>query len=1179
MNDFAHLHVHTEYSLLDGACRIEPLIERVKELGQTAIAITDHGVMYGVIDFYKCALKHGVKPIIGCEVYVAPRTRFDKVHKVDSSPYHLVLLCKNNIGYQNLIKLVSLGFTEGFYSKPRIDHDLLEQYHEGLVCMSACLAGEIPRMLAQGDYDRARETALWYRDLFGAENYYIELQDHGIDLQRKIFPDLVRLAKETGVGLVATNDAHYVLREDNRMQQALICIQTNTTLDNPGSLEFETDEFYIKSRQEMQLLFGAYEGALDNTLKIAEMCDVSFEFGNTKLPLFVAPDGEENGAFFRRLCEEGLKKRYGENYPSEVADRLEYELDVITRMGYVDYYLIVYDFIRYAKSVGIPVGPGRGSGAGSIAAYCIGITGIDPMKYQLLFERFLNPERVSMPDFDIDFCYERRQEVIDYVVEKYGQEHVAQIITFGTMAARGAIRDVGRVMSVPYQQVDTVAKQVPFELKMTLDKALKVSHDLKSAYDSDPAIRNLLDMAKKIEGMPRHASTHAAGVVITRDPVDSYVPLYKSEETMAVTQFPMTTLEELGLLKMDFLGLRTLTVISYAEKEIRKQLPDFSAEDISLEDEDTYAMLTKGLCVGVFQFESNGMRSVLSQLRPTSMEDLIAVISLYRPGPMDSIPTYIRNRHNPGLVTYKHPKLQPILDVTYGCIVYQEQVMQICRELGGYSYGRADLVRRAMSKKKHDVMEKERADFIAGAEKNGVPKEIGNQIFDEMSSFASYAFNKSHAAAYAYVSYQTAYFKCHYPKEFMAALLTSVLENTDKIIEYIGECSRIGIKVLPPDVNISTESFTVSGEDIRFGLLAVKNIGRGFIRELCREREESGPFTSFSDFCERMHGKEMNKRALESLIKAGALDCVCSNRHRMLSGYEAIIEDIDAVQKRNISGQITLFDSANAAGKSQYMLPQVEEFPPVQLLAMEKETTGLYISGHPLSRYKEQLAPYRCTPIADIIATDEMERDIRDGSFVTVAAIVNSRKLKTTRSGEMMAFVQIEDTSAGAELLVFPQVLASYGSRLTDGMVVVIRAKISIREDEDVKLVAQIVGIPGEIPPEDLLKSSQAGRKYQQGGVAPQQGNQVEKPKSTSGRPGLYLRLESADDPVFARVKNLLSIFCPDNYRDVGQPVYYFFKNTGKYHVAAKDFWVCYDQVLERELKKLVGQDNVVYKS
>lgn len=1144
---FVHLHVHTEYSLLDGACRIEPLIEHVKELGQSAIAITDHGVMFGVIDFYKCAQKHGVKPVIGCEVYVAPRTRFDKLHKVDSSPYHLILLCKNNEGYQNLIKMVSCSFVEGFYSKPRIDRSLLEKYHDGLICLSACLAGEIPRALAQSDYQRAKETAVYFRDLFGPENYYIELQNHGIGLQRQILPDLVRLSQEIGVGLVATNDSHYITKEDAKMQKTLICIQTNTTLDQPGDLEFETEEFYIKSGEEMESLFGIYEGALENTSKIASMCDVSFEFGKTKLPLFTAPNGEENQAYFNRLCLEGLHRYYGENPPQEVMERFDYELGVISSMGYVDYYLIVFDFINYARKHGISVGPGRGSGAGSLAAYCIGITGIDPIRYQLLFERFLNPERISMPDFDIDFCYERRQEVIDYVVRKYGADHVAQIITFGTMAARGSLRDVGRVMGLPYQQVDSVAKMVPNELKMTLNKALSVSFELKQQMERDEKIRDLLDMARKIEGMPRHASTHAAGVVITRDTVDSYVPLYKNEDTMAVTQFTMTTLEELGLLKMDFLGLRTLTVIDYACKEIVKIFPDFDIEKIPLDDPDTFFMLEQGRCVGVFQFESAGMRSVIAQLKPTGIEDLIAVISLYRPGPMESIPTYIRNRHNPELVTYKHPLLKPILEVTYGCIVYQEQVMQICRVLGGYSYGQADLVRRAMSKKKHDVMEKEREVFVAGAEKNGVPSKVANQIFDEMSAFASYAFNKSHAAAYAFVSYRTAYLKSHYPKEFMAALLTSVLENTDKVIEYIGECVRMGIKVLPPDVNISGMGFTVSGDHIRFGLLAVKNIGKNLISALINERKKK-PFTTFTDFCERMHGRDLNKRALESLIKAGAMDCLCDNRNSMLSGCTHILENIEATKRDNIEGQMNFFADPSVKEKEGERLPNVKEFDPAVLLRMEKETTGLYISGHPMARFAQMVEQFNCTLIADITQHEERGTYIRDGSTVDVAAIVNSRRNASTRSGDMMAFLRLEDTTGSMECLVFPKTLESYTSRLTENNVVVVHGRVTIREEDTPKLIAESILLPQELRPDTS-------------GTA--------KPSSN---PGVYLRVPQEDAPVLDKVKNLLSIF------EGGETVYFYYADVKKYFRAPKAFWVRYNPVLERELKVLLGDENVARK-
>ena len=842
--NFTHLHLHTEYSLLDGACRIEGLMQRVKALGQTAVAITDHGVMYGCVDFYKAAKKAGVKPIIGCEVYVATRTRFDKVNRIDGSN-HLVLLCKNETGYKNLIKMVSAGFTEGFYNKPRVDHELLEEYHEGLICLSACLAGEIPQALLAGDYEKAKNLARYYEDLFGKGNYYIEIQDHGLDEQRTVLPLLVRLSRETGIPLVATNDAHYLEKEDSRMQHILICIQTNKTVNDDDVLEFGTDEFYVKSTDEMYELFSAWPEACENTSRIAEMCSFDFEFGVTKLPYFVAPDGMDNKEYFVKLCRDGLLRRYGADVPEDIRARLDYEISIIDRMGYINYYLIVFDFINYAKSQGIPVGPGRGSGAGSLAAYCVGITNIDPIKYNLLFERFLNPERVSMPDFDIDFCYERRQEVIDYVIRKYGADHVAQIVTFGTMAARAAIRDVGRVLDMPYGTVDGIAKLVPMEPKMTLTKALSIARELKARYDADPQVKELIDMSLKLEGMPRHASTHAAGVVITREAADEYVPLATNDGN-PVTQFTMTTIEELGLLKMDFLGLRTLTVIDDAEKMIRKREPGFSMDAVPYDDQRVYAMLNAGETEGVFQMESGGMTQAVMGLQSKSLEDIIAIISLYRPGPMESIPTYIANRHNPGNVKYKTPQLEHILDVTNGCIVYQEQVMQICRELAGFSYGQADLVRRAMSKKKHDVMEKERQHFVhgntepghecAGCVANGISETVANAIFDDMSSFASYAFNKAHAAAYAVVAYQTAYLKRHYPREFMAALLTSVLDNTGKVIEYTAECQRMGIRVLPPDINASDAGFTVEGKDIRFGLLALKNVGRNLIATVVRER-------------------------------------------------------------------------------------------------------------------------------------------------------------------------------------------------------------------------------------------------------------------------------------------------------------------------------------------------------
>lgn len=1164
--NFVHLHVHSEYSLLDGACRIKDLPKRAKELGQSAIAITDHGVLYGAIDFYKACKAEGVKPIIGCEVYVAPRGRFDKVHKVDSSPYHLVLLCENETGYHNLIRLVSRGFTEGFYFKPRIDRELLRGHTEGLIALSACLAGEVPRALSDSDYARAKEAATFYRDLFGKENYFIELQNHGIAEQQQILPQLKRLAKELDVGLVATNDAHYLRPQDAEMQKILLCIQTNHTLDDDNDMEFETQEFYLKSREEMERAIPDCPEAMENTLRIAERCNVDFQFGHHILPRYEAPDGRENEEFFRDLCYQGLYRNYGPEPPKAYLERLEYELDTISTMGYVDYYLIVYDFVHYAKTHGIPVGPGRGSGAGSIAAYCIGITGIDPMKYNLIFERFLNPERVSMPDFDIDFCYERREEVIDYVIEKYGADRVTQIITFGTMAARGGLRDVGRVMGLPYQKVDSIAKLVPNELHITLEQALEKSIELKELYQNDMEARRLIENTLKIEGMPRHASTHAAGVVIARDAVENYVPLAKNDDAV-VTQYTMTTLEELGLLKMDFLGLRNLTVISDAEEMIHRFEPDFSIQKIPMDDGPTFDMMAKGQARGVFQFESAGMRQVLVQLKPESVEDLIAVISLYRPGPMDSIPRYIRNRHNPQEISYKTPLLKNILDVTYGCIVYQEQVMQICRELAGYSYGRADLVRRAMAKKKHDVMEKERQNFVYGAKNpdgtvdcvgcvaNGVPEQVANEIFDEMTSFASYAFNKSHAAAYAVVAYQTAYLKRHYPKEYMAALLTSVLDNTDKIIGYISECEDMGLKILPPDLNKSDGRFTVEGESIRFGLLAIKSTGRALLDELLRERQENGPFRSLADFCQRMYNKGMNRRALESFIKAGALDGLGENRQTMLSGYGLILSDLEEQHKRNVEGQLSLFDAMGGedeeehAPQHSYQLPQRPEFPPQELLAMEKEVTGLYVSGHPLSRYHEQIKALGTKLIGDINA-----QEYEDGTVLEVLCIISGRKNKATRSGETMAFLTVEDSSGSMEALVFPKVLNENRALLQEETVILLKARVSMRDEEDVKLVALSVQEPPSGVP--------AQQEETQTAAAPAA------PKKQH-RPGLYLRVQNSQDPKLEKARQYLAIF------EGSCPVYVYFKESKKMMLAPQSFFCEPNEPLLRQLGCLLGEKNV----
>ena len=1112
--------------------------------------------MYGCVDFYKAAKKAGVKPIIGCEVYVATRTRFDKVNRIDGSN-HLVLLCKNETGYKNLIKMVSAGFTEGFYNKPRVDHELLEEYHEGLICLSACLAGEIPQALLAGDYEKAKNLARYYEDLFGKGNYYIEIQDHGLDEQRTVLPLLVRLSRETGIPLVATNDAHYLEKEDSRMQHILICIQTNKTVNDDDVLEFGTDEFYVKSTDEMYELFSAWPEACENTNRIAEMCSFDFEFGVTKLPYFVAPDGMDNKEYFVKLCRDGLLRRYGADVPEDIRARLDYEISIIDRMGYINYYLIVFDFINYAKSQGIPVGPGRGSGAGSLAAYCVGITNIDPIKYNLLFERFLNPERVSMPDFDIDFCYERRQEVIDYVIRKYGADHVAQIVTFGTMAARAAIRDVGRVLDMPYGTVDGIAKLVPMEPKMTLTKALSIARELKARYDADPQVKELIDMSLKLEGMPRHASTHAAGVVITREAADEYVPLATNDGN-PVTQFTMTTIEELGLLKMDFLGLRTLTVIDDAEKMIRKREPGFSMDAVPYDDQRVYAMLNAGETEGVFQMESGGMTQAVMGLQSKSLEDIIAIISLYRPGPMESIPTYIANRHNPGNVKYKTPQLEHILDVTNGCIVYQEQVMQICRELAGFSYGQADLVRRAMSKKKHDVMEKERQHFVhgntepghecAGCVANGISETVANAIFDDMSSFASYAFNKAHAAAYAVVAYQTAYLKRHYPREFMAALLTSVLDNTGKVIEYTAECQRMGIRVLPPDINASDAGFTVEGKDIRFGLLALKNVGRNLIATVVRERSGT-PYRSLYDFCKRLHGTEINRRAVESMIKSGAFDNLEAKRRSMMDGVEGILKSVESEARRNLDGQIDLFgalDGEQESGRNVYKLPDSgEEYPYDILLQMEKEVSGLYLSGHPLDHYRPVIEKVSTCRISELVGENAHAYDEQN---VTLVCTVVRTKTINTKAGGMMAFITVEDLSGSMEVLAFPKVLLAASEAVHDNAVVVIKGRVSYKEDEPSKLIADsIVDVERYEP--DKIKTDI---------------------KSTKN--GLWLKLSSMRSESFEETKNLLQIF-EGNF-----PVYMYFEDTKQRMLAPKSLWCTQSDLLVSELERVLGAGNVKVK-
>lgn len=1157
---FAHLHVHTEYSLLDGACRMERLLDAAKEMGQTAVAITDHGCMYGVVEFYKAAKKRGIQPILGCEVYVARRTRFDKVHELDGENRHLVLLCENETGYHNLLALVSKAWVEGFYSKPRVDLDLLREHHEGLIALSACLAGEIPRALARGDYEGAREAALRYEGIFGRGNFYLELQDHGMAEQKRINPQLIRLSRETGIPLVATNDCHYIAPEDSRMHRVLLCIQTGRTIEDENAMEFGSEEFYFKSEEEMRALFPDVPEAADNTVKIAQRCQVELEFGKTKLPAFFTPDGSDNLEFFRRLCQEGLARRYGENPPQEYRDRLEYEIRVISQMGYVNYYLIVWDFIRYARSVGIPVGPGRGSGAGSLAAYCVGITNVDPMRYDLLFERFLNPERVSMPDFDIDFSDERRDEIIGYVVDKYGADHVAQIVTFGTMAARGALRDVGRALNIPYNKVDQVAKLVPLSLGMTLDTAMKQSKELREKVEADPQVKELWDMARKVEGMPRHASTHAAGVVITDKPVMDYVPLSKNDDAV-VTQYTMTAIEELGLLKMDFLGLRNLSVIDHAEKLVRRREAGFSIEAAPEDDGAVFRMLSEGHSEGVFQLESPGMKRLLVQAQPACVEDLIAIISLYRPGPMQFIPQYLESRKNPESVHYRHPLLRPILEPTGGCIIYQEQVMQIFRDLAGYSLGRADIVRRAMAKKKHDVLEREREVFLHGQQREdgtwevdgclrrGVDQRTALELFKEIESFASYAFNKPHAAGYAVVAYQTAYLKCHYPCEYMAALLSSVLGQTGKVAEYIEECGRLGISVLPPHVNYSDTGFTVVGKSIRFGLLAVKNLGRNVIARMVAERRAAGEFTSFYNFCKRMAGRDLNRRAIESLVKCGALDGLGNNRREMLLAVERVLDSLEADKRRNVEGQMGFFDAPGSAQGGEPPLDKTEDFSAADKLNMEKEVTGMYLSGHPMAAYAglyQEGGYARMDEILQSAGERETGR-YQDGQWVTLLGMVVGVRKKATKNNAQMAFATLEDMYGTITALVFPKVLEQYGSLLYEGAVVAVQGKLSFTEDKAPELVCQSLGKPAD----PVSVKAPAGKPV---------------------RPGLYLRLSSQQDPRYDKAMRYIAVF------DGGATdLYLTFQDTGKLLRAPAKFRVEINRPLLRALKELLGAENVAY--
>ncbi len=1170
---FTHLHVHTEYSLLDGACRIGRLAKRAKELGQTALAITDHGVMYGAVEFYEACKAEGIKPIIGCEVYVAARNHTDKVHEYDSENSHLILLCKNRQGYQNLIKLVSKSFVDGFYNKPRIDHELLKEHHEGLIALSACLAGEIPKALSDGDYQKAVDRAKWYESVFGKDNYFIEIQNHGIDEQIRILPQLARLSKETGIPLVATNDVHYIERSDSLVQKVLVCIQTNHTVDEDNPLGYQTDNFYLKSGDEMAELFSAYPEAIENTGKIADRCNVEFTFGQTKLPLFDIGD-VDHFEYFRKMCYDGLYRIYGKNPDKSVIDRLEYELSVINSMGYIDYYLIVQDFVRYAKEHNIPVGPGRGSGAGSLCAYCVGITGIDPIKHELIFERFLNPERVSMPDFDIDFCYVRRQEVIDYVVRKYGADHVAQIVTFGTLKARAAIRDVARVLALPYATADRVAKMIPSELNATIEKALGESDELRQMYENDQTIHNLIDLSQKIEGMPRHASRHAAGVVITRDPVDEYVPLATNDDAV-VTQFTMTTLERLGLLKMDFLGLRNLTVIDDTAKMIKRRDPDFDIEKIPLDDKRTFAMFSDGQTNGVFQFESPGMKRVLSNLKPTNIEDIIAVLSLYRPGPMESIPTYIANRHS-GKATYLAPQLEPILKVTYGCLVYQEQVMQVFRDLAGYSFGRADIVRRAMSKKKHDVMERERQAFVYGdddcdgAVKRGVSEKAANEIFDSMSSFASYAFNKSHAAAYAYVAYRTAYLKCHYSREYMASLLTGFLDSTAKVTENIAECHRMGIPVMPPHVNESQKGFAVYNKAIRFGLLAVKNLGGGVIDRMITEREQKGPYTSLYDFCDRLFDKDLNRRAVESLIKCGAFDGLGANRHQMMDSVDDIFDQLSARQRNNVEGQIGFFGLVDDSEQIDdgFVFPDVEEYPEKTLLNMERDITGLYLSGHPMADYEQRAGQIGAVNICDILDDDE-NNEYTDGKRVRLLVQISSIKQKATKSGQQMAFLTVEDMYGSISAMLFPKTLAAYSAFIRPDEVIAIDGKITVREERAPEIIVESIYRPESVPPKPIdFRVERASGHPQHDRYSPETGA-LSQSDTPSHKGSLYIRVPSFESEQYKRAKAIT-----DLYRGRTRLIIVC-TETAKRFVAPEHMWVDPTGRLIDSLCDLLGEENV----
>ena len=1084
--NFTHLHVHTEYSLLDGSNKIKEYVARVRELGMDSAAITDHGVMYGVIDFYREAKAAGINPILGCEVYVAPNSRFDReVGSDEDRYYHLVLLAENNQGYANLMKIVSLGFVEGFYYRPRVDKELLRQYHDGIIALSACLAGEVPRYLTRGLYEEARQTALEYQEIFGKDNYFLELQDHGIPDQKLVNQQLLRMSEELDIPLVATNDVHYTYEDDVAAHDILLCIQTGKKLTDENRMRYEGGQYFVKSPEQMAELFPYAPQALENTHKIAERCHVEIEFGVTKLPRFDVPSPYTSWEYLNKLCYEGLDERYGDR-AEELKPRLKYELDTIRKMGYVDYFLIVWDFIRYSRDHGIPVGPGRGSAAGSIVSYTLGITQLDPIRYNLLFERFLNPERVSMPDIDVDFCFERRQEVIDYVVRKYGKDCVAQIVTFGTMAARGVIRDVGRVMDLPYALCDSIAKMIPQELNITIDKALEMNHELKALYDTDEKIKELIDMSKRLEGLPRHTSMHAAGVVISQKEVDEYVPLSRAADGTIVTQFTMTTLEELGLLKMDFLGLRTLTVIDNAVRLVAKDTGrKLDMLKIDYNDKEVLDSIGTGKTDGVFQLESSGMKSFMKELKPQSLEDIIAGISLYRPGPMDFIPQYIRGKNNPETITYDCPQLQHILEPTYGCIVYQEQVMQIVRDLGGYTLGRSDLVRRAMSKKKAAVMAKERQNFVYGNKEEGVPgciangidEKTANKIYDDMTDFAKYAFNKSHAAAYALVAYQTAYLKYYYPVEFMAALMTSVIDNPPKVAEYILTCRQMGIQILPPDINVGEAGFTVDGKNIRYGLSAIKSIGRPVIDAVVEERTLGGPYRSLKDFIERLTGKETNKRTIENFIKSGAFDGLGGTRKQFMVVYADIMDRIAHEKKSSMTGQMSLFDLMGEEDKQEYeiQLPKVGEYDKEQLLAFEKEVLGIYVSGHPLEKY-EALWKHVITNVTSDFALDETGHSkVADGSRAVIGGILTDKRVKYTKTNKTMAYLTVEDLVGTVEVVVFPKDYEKNQQYLNEDERVFICGRVSSSDDKSSSLICEKIFRFDEVPQELWIQFADIG--------------------------------------------------------------------------------------------------------